>query len=240
MADNPNPQPGKDTVRQKKGSAAASTQLYLDIAEIKDNVVVLKNGGLRAILQTSSVNFNLKSEDEQNSIIYAYQGFLNSLNFPIQILIQSRKLDIDKYIENVKETAEKHESKLLKEQTLKYADYVQKLIEYADIMEKNFYVIVPYDPYRSQKVGIFSKFMQSISAQDSVDAIKRRHKEFDELNKHLTERVGSVKAGLEGCNLRVAQLTTPQLVEMFYRIYNPETSRNEKIEDISKVDVEEL
>ena len=82
--------------------------------------------------------------------------------------------------------------------------------------------------------------MQSISAQDSVDAIKRRHHEFEELNKHLTERIGSVKAGLEGCNLRIAQLTTPQLVEMFYRIYNPEPSRNEKIEDIKKVDVEEL
>lgn len=234
------PEPGKDTVRQKKGSPAASTQLYLNIAEIKDNVVVLKNGGLRAILQTSSVNFNLKSEDEQNSIIYAYQSFLNSLDFPIQIVVQSRKLDVDKYIENVKETAAKHESDLLRQQTLEYGDYVQKLIEYADIMEKNFYVVVPYDPYRSQKVNAFSKFMQSISAQDSVDAIKRRHREFEELEKHLNERVGSVKNGLEACNLRVAQLTTPQLVEMFYRIYNPQTSRNEKVEDLKKMDIEDL
>ncbi len=233
-------QTGKDTVRQKKGSPAASTQLYLNIAEIKDNVVILKNGGLRAVLQTSSVNFNLKSEEEQNSIIYAYQGFLNSVDFPIQIVVQSRKLDIDKYIENVKETAEKHESALLKEQTLEYADYIQKLIEYADIMEKSFYVVVPYDPYRAQNLNIFAKFMQSISAQDSVDAIKRRHHEFEELNKHLTERVGTVKNGLEGCNLRVAQLTTPQLIELFYKIYNPQTAHNEKIEDITKVDLEEL
>jgi len=239
MADT-NPEPAKDTVRQKKGSPAASTQLYLNIAEIKDDVVVLKNGGLRAILQTSSVNFNLKSEDEQNSIIFAYQGFLNSLDFPIQICVQSRKLDIDKYIENVKETAAKHENPLLKQQTLEYADYIQKLIEYADIMEKNFYVVVPYDPYRTQKLNIFSKFMQSISSADSIDAIKRRHHEFDELNKHLTERVNSVKTGLEGCNLRAAQLTTPQLIEMFYKIYNPETAHNEKIEDVTKLDIEEL
>lgn len=233
-------QPAKDTVRQKKGSPAASTQLYLNIAEIKDDAVVLKNGGLRAILQTTSINFNLKSEDEQNSIIYAYQNFLNSLDFPIQIYIQSRKLDIDKYIDNVKKAAAKHENPLLKEQTLEYAAYVQKLIEYADIMEKNFYVVVPYDPYRTQNLNIFSKFMKSISAQDSIDAIKRRHHEFEDLNKHLSERVNSVKTGLEGCNLRVAQLTTPQLIELFYKIYNPETAHNEKIEDISKIDIEEL
>ncbi len=230
----------KDTVKQKKGSPATSTQLYMNIAEIKDNVVVLKNGGLRAILQTNSVNFNLKSEDEQNSIIYAYQGFLNSLEFPIQIYVQSRKLDVDKYIETVRDTALKHESPLLREQTLEYAEYVEKLIEYADIMEKNFYVVVPYDPYRSQKLNIFAKFMQSISAADSIDNIKRRHKEFEELNKHLTERVNIVKTGLEACNLRVAQLTTPQLIELFYKIYNPATARNEKIDDVSKLDLEEL
>ena len=234
------PETPKDTVRQKKGTAAASTQLYLNIAEIKDDVVVLKNGGLRAILQTSSVNFNLKSEEEQNAITYSYQNFLNSLDFPIQIVVQSRKLDIDKYIENVRDTAAKHENPLLKEQTLEYAEYVQKLIEYADIMEKNFYVIVPFDPYRVQKLNIFAKFMQRISAQDSVDAIKRRHHEFEELNKHLSERVNIVKSGLEACNLRAVQLTTPQLIELFYKIYNPETARNEKIEDITKMNVEEL
>src|SRR3989338_9362644 len=154
----------KDTVRQKKGSAASSTQLYLNIAEIKDNVVVLKNGGLRAVLQTSSVNFNLKSEDEQNAIIYSYQSFLNSLEFPVQISIRSRKLDIDKYLETVRAIGEKHQNPLLQEQTREYCEYVKKLIEYADIMEKNFYVVVPYDPYRAQNLNVFSKFMQRISA----------------------------------------------------------------------------
>jgi hypothetical protein len=232
--------PPKSTVRQKKGMPVMSTQLYLNIGEIKDNVVVLKNGGLRAILQTSSVNFNLKSEEEQNGIIYGYQSFLNSIDFPIQIAIQSRKLDIDKYIETVRETAQKHENPLLKQQTLEYAEYIQKLIEYADIMEKNFYVVVPYDPYRAQSQNLLQKFMQSISSQDSIDNIKRRHHEFEELNKHLAERVNVVRTGLEGCNLRVAQLTTPQLIELFYRVYNPETARNQKIEDISKADLEPI
>ncbi len=229
-----------DTIRQKKGAPAASTQLYLDIAEIKDDIVILKNGGIRAVLQTSSVNFNLKSEDEQNAIIYSYQNFLNSIDFPIQIVVRSRKLDIDQYVEKVKKIGEGHENPLLKNQTLEYCEYIQKLIEYADIMEKSFYVVVPYDPYRAQGLNMFSKFMQKISAADSIDNIKRRHKEFDELNRNLTQRVNLVKSGLESCNLRVSQLTTMQLIELFYQIYNPETSHNEKIENLAKIDVENL
>jgi type IV secretory pathway VirB4 component len=232
--------PTDKTVKQKKISPAVSTQKYLNIAEIKDNVIVLKNGGIRAVLQTNSINFNLKSEEEQNAIIYAFQSFLNSLEFPVQIIVHSRKLDIDKYIENLREIGEKNENSLLKKQTFEYCEYIQKLVEYADIMEKKFYVIVPYDPYRTQNKNMFAKFMERISASDSVDSIKRRHKEFDELNKNLTQRVNTVRAGLEGCNLRIAQLTTPQLAELFYGIYNPGTARNEKIEDLSKVDVENL
>ena len=232
--------PAKDSVRQKKTSPTMSTQIFLDIAEIKDNVIVLKNGGLRAILQTTSINFNLKSEEEQNSIIYGYQNFLNSLDFPVQIVIQSRKLDVDKYIETVREIGEKHTNVLLKEQTNEYCDYILKLVEYADIMEKRFYVVVPFDPYRNRNQSTFSKFMSSISSSDSVDAIKRRHKEFEELNKGLTERVNAVIAGLEGCNLRVAQLGTSQLIELFYQIYNPTTSRNEKIDDLSKMEMQDI
>lgn len=231
---------GKNKVKQKKTSPAVSTQSYLNIAEVKDDVLVLKNGGLRAVLQTNSINFNLKSEEEQNAIIYGYQSFLNTLEFPVQILVQSRKLDVDKYIENTRVKANEHKNELLKNQTLEYCDYVQRLIEYADIMEKRFYVIVPYDPYRAQKKNMFAQFLENISGKDSVDAIKRRHKEFDELNKHLSERVTLVKAGLEGCNLRVAQLATQQLIELFYQIYNPITSRNEKIEDLSAVNVQSL
>ena len=232
--------PTDKTVKQKKGTPGVSTQLYMNIAEIKDNVIILKNGGVRAILQTNSVNFNLKSEDEQNAIIYSYQNFLNSIDFPVQILVQSRKLDVDKYIENVKGIGEKHENVLMKEQTLEYCEYIQKLVEYADIMEKKFYVVIPYDPYRSQNKNMLAKFMDRISSADSIDNIKRRHKEFEELNKNLTQRIGTAKAGLEGCNLRVAQLTTPQLVELFYGIYNPETSRNEKINDLEQFDVKNL
>ncbi len=193
----------KGTVKNKKTSPSMGTQLYLNIAEIKDNVVILKNGGLRAVLQTNSINFNLKSEEEQNSIIFGYQGFLNSLDYPIQIVVQSRKLDVDKYIENVQEIGETHENVLLKEQTGKYCDYIRKLVEYADIMEKKFYVVVPYDPYRSQKESMFKKFLNSISAGDSIDKIKQRHKEFDEMHKHLSERVSAVTTGNHNIGFRL-------------------------------------
>jgi len=240
VAENINQTTTESSVKQKKTSKTLSTQLFLNIAEIKDNIVVLKNGGIRAILQTSSINFNLKSEQEQNAIIYAYQSFLNSLEYPVQIAIHSRKLDVDKYIDNVRVIAETHTNDLLKRQTIEYCDYIQKLVEYADIMEKKFYVVIPMDPYRNQNKTMFSKFMESISGADSVDSIKRRHKEFEELSKGLAQRINNVRSGLEGCNLKVAQLTTAQLVELFYQTYNPGTSRNQKIEDLSKIDVEAL
>src|SRR3989338_9424967 len=129
--------PGK----QNRAQVLNSTQTHLRIAEIRDNVLILKNGGMRAVLRSSSINFNLKSEEEQNAIIYSYQGFLNSLEFPIQILVRSKKLDIDDYIEQVKKLGDKQENKLLQEQTYEYAQYIKRLVEYAEIMEKEFYVI---------------------------------------------------------------------------------------------------
>jgi hypothetical protein len=225
------------SIHQKKSDPKASTQLYLPIAEIKDGVVVLKNGGVRAVLQTSSINFNLKSETEQNSLIYAYQGFLNTLEFPIQILIRSRKLDIDHYLEKLTEIAEKQQNHLLQKQTLEYHDYIKKLVEYADIMEKNFYIVVPFNPYRSQGKNIFGKFLDYITPEDSLPKIRQRHREFETVKKGLSQRVCVVKVGLENCNLQVEELTTQQLVELFYQIYNPELSRNEKLSTLEGYDL---
>lgn len=237
MTDEKTFQADDQKVHQKKGPPAASTQLYLNIAEVKDDVIVLKNGGLRAVLKTSSINFNLKSEEEQNAIIYGYQSFLNSLEFPIQIVIRSRKLDVEKYIDNIREIGEKNTNELMRQQTLEYCEYVQKLVEYADIMEKNFFVVVPYDPYHAKQGNIFQKFLQYLQPGDSIEAIKRRHREFDELHQRLQERVNLVRTGLEQCGLRVAQLNTPQLIELFYKIYNPLTSYNEKLDKLNQIDL---
>src|SRR3990167_11484647 len=111
--------------------------MHLQIAELRDNLAVLKNGGIRAVLKTSSVNIHLKSEDEQNAIIYSYQNFLNTLEFPVQIIVRSKKLDLDDYIDKLKGIAEKQTNPLLIDQTMEYVDYIQRLIEYADIMQRS-------------------------------------------------------------------------------------------------------
>lgn len=223
--------------KNRTENANSSTQTNLRIAEIKDNVAVLKNGGVRIVLKTSSINFNLKSEEEQNAIIYSYQGFLNSLEFPIQILVRSKKLDIDNYIEQVTALGEKQTNQLLQDQTMEYAQYVKRLVEYADIMEKEFYVIVPYDPGRAQGTGKFGSFFQRLSPKDSYGDVKTRRSEFNNLKKSLLQRVNVVQSGLENCGLQVTPLDTLGLIELFYESYNPETSRNQKIKDLQNTSI---
>lgn len=208
-----------------------STQTYLRISEIRENTIILKNGGLRTILKVSSINFNLKSEDEQNAIIYSYQGFLNTLEDPIQIVIRSKKLDIDKYLDDLRERATKQTNALLQKQTSEYADYIQKLVEYADIMAKEFYVVVPQDPYRSKNQTFLEKFLGYINTKDNFGQIKQRREEFEELKRKLGQKVNSVKIGLENCGLKVDELTTREIIQLFYEINNPIASRYQKGEN---------
>lgn len=218
----------KPSVKDGKKNPKDSTQLHLKIAEIRDNTLVLKNGGLRTVLKTSSVNLNLKSEPEQNAVIYSYQNFLNTLEFPIQIVIRSKKLDIDDYIEKLKKLGVKQSNPLLQKQTFEYVEYITRLVEYADIMEKEFYVVVPQDPYRAESKGLIKTFLENIFPQDTVAKIKQRHNEFEQLKKSLSSRTNTVRNGLENCNLRVTELNTQELIELFYEVYNPQTSRNQK------------
>lgn len=227
----------KDTVKSGKKSAKNSTQMHLQIAEIRDNVIVLKNGGVRTILKTSSVNVHLKSEEEQNAVIYSYQNFLNTLEFPIQIVVRSKKLDLDNYLDNLTDTAKKQTHALLKEQTNDYIDYIKRLIEYADIMQKEFYVVVPFDPPRTQKPTLIQKFMQRMSQKDSIGELRQRHREFETIYKGLMQRVNVVSSGLQNIGLKVDQLETDELVTLFYESYNPRTSRLQKFKKSSELSV---
>lgn len=225
-------------VRGGKQNPKAATQLHLRIAEIRDNTVVLKNGGLRGVIKVSSMNFNLKSEAEQNAIIYSYQAFLNSLEFPIQIVVRSRKLDLDIYIEKLRGVAQKQTNSLLQKQTHEYIDYIQRLIEYADIMEKEFYVVIPMDPARSVQQNFVEKFWNRMHPADSVVSITRRHQEFEQLKKNLAQRVTVIASSLENCGLKVEQIKTGDLINLFYQIYNPLTGRNEKVTDTSQLNIQ--
>lgn len=227
--------PGK---KQKESEKNASTQRFLRIGEIKDNILILKNGSARAIIKTSSLNFNLKSEQEQNAIISAYQGFLNSLEFPIQILIKSKKLDLDDYIDQIKELGEKQENKLLKDQTFEYAQYVKRLIDYADIMEKEFYVIVPYDPGRVKGTLKTQTFFQRMSPQDTQVNYGKRKKEFENIKKWLSQRTQIITNGLENCGLKAELLNTTEIIKLFYSSYNPILSRDSKLKDLENTSIE--
>lgn len=206
-----------------------STQRFLPFSEIKDNILILKNWWARVILKASSINFNLKSEVEQTSLIMAYQWFLNSLDFPIQILIRSKKLDIDNYIVWIEEIATKHENKLLREQTLEYASYIKKLVEYANIMDKQFYVIIPIDWISNEKKWFFDFVWDIFSSWwEKASDIRIRLMNFEKLKKKIKPRVDAIKAGLWWIWIQTDQLWTTDIIKLFYQIYNPDISKNEK------------
>ncbi|MFA6215360.1 MAG: hypothetical protein WC768_02230 [Patescibacteria group bacterium] len=214
---------------------SASTQHYLDIAEIKEDCVILKDGTLRAVLLVSSINFSLKSEEEQNAIISAYIGFLNFLEFPLQIVIQSRKLDIDGYLDRLKKIEKEQTNELLRLQTVEYRQYVSELVEMGDIMTKRFYVVVPYDPLSDKQRSWFSRFLGLFSAASEVklnqDAfVKRRHA--------LFQRVDHIITGLASMSLKTVVLDTQSLIELYYNTYNPDVYSKEKLVEVNKLQVE--
>ena len=129
---------------QKTGSI--STQRYLKIADIKKDTVIMKDGTLRAVLMVSSINFALKSEDEQQAIIGGYVSFLNNIDFPLQVVVQSRELNIAGYLDSMRKKANEQTNELLKNQTLQYIDYIGQLVSLGKIMNKHFYIVVPYNP----------------------------------------------------------------------------------------------
>lgn len=214
-----------------------STQLYLRIAEIHDDTVVLKNGGLRALIEVNPINVNLKSEEEQNALAYSYQGFLNSLEFPIQIVVRSKKLEIANYLGKLKQAGKKQMNELLKNQIAEYAEYVRRLVEFADIMEKHFYLIIPLNPLRAQKVTLLEKFWGYANPADSSAAFLKRQKEFADSSKKLHQRTEQIINSLENCNIKAQRLKTADLIQLFYEIYNPLTARNEKIQDVKDLDL---
>ncbi len=223
------------SVRGKKKSYSVSTQRYLPIAEIKEDTVVLKNGGLRAVLKVNALNFNLKSEIEQQGIIAGYQGFINTLIFPIQILMRSTRLNIDPYIQKLKEKAETQTSPLMKDQTLDYADFMDKLVDIADIMQKNFYIVVPVDAPSKTKRGLIQRFLEWINVDDTRAKALQRSREFRAYAKILRDRITLIQSGLENVGITMRRLKTEELVQLYYGIYNPMTSQKQKFKNLAEL-----
>jgi len=224
--------PGKSLAKNK---ITISTQQYLNIAEIKDDTVVLKDGTLRAVLLVSSINFALKSEEEQNAVIDSYIRFLNNISFTLQIVIQSRELDIDNYLNYLKEREKEQTNKLLKIQTADYIDYIKELTSLGKIMNKRFYLVVPYDPMTDKHKGFFNSVKEALRP---ASIIKLKDKTFQSYQEMLERRVDSVAGGLESMGMATARLDTQSLIELYYKTYNPETSRNQDLAEIGKIRVE--
>lgn len=226
-------------VKQRKGNVEASTQTHLKIAEIKDNTLVLKDGSVRAILSVSSVNFELLSEQEQNSIIYSYQDFLNSLDFPIQISIRSKRLDIEGYLTRMTEIANNQADPRIKQQTFDYIDFVASFVEYSDIMEKDFFIIIPHEPTRT-KQNFFQRFMSQLNPSDNSLDYRIRQQEFSALRKTLNQRVSAVTNALTSAGLYVNRINTHELIQLFYEVYNPITSQGQKVENLLKLNLTDV
>lgn len=209
-----------------------STQNKVALREVRDGVIILKDGGYRAVLMVNAVNFNLKSNDEQASLIGSYQNFLNSLSFPIQIVTQSRTLDLDDYLKSLEKLATTQSGDLLRTQTNEYISFVRELIGVANIMSKTFYVVIPLDENQVPKGGLFSGLFGKKSG-GPLSLGKR----FDQVKQELTERVGLVSSGLASLGLSNIQLNTQELIELFYSSYNIDTARRQKLFSVSNVDV---
>lgn len=215
----------------QKPNRKLSTQAYLNIAVIKNSVVVLKDGGLRAILQVNSVNFALKSPQEQESIILRYQGFLNSLNIPIQILMQSRRLDLTDYLTKLKLRSQQEVNPKMRQQILIYVDFMSKLVDVANIMDKRFYVVVPYDPIGLKQRGFFDRLLHP--AREVT--ISMTEEEFQQYSAELTQRVNLIGSGLANMGLTSIRLTTKQIIELLYATYNPEEATLERLSSIESM-----
>jgi hypothetical protein len=197
--------------------SAKPTQSFLRIAEIKGDTLIMEDGTMRAILAVSSTNFDLKSQDEQNALIYNYQRFLNSLEYPVQILMQSRKMDIGDYTENLKRIMAKQTNELLRMQTSEYIEFIDRLVESANVMNKNFYCIVSY--YQSVKPSA-GGFFTKLFGGNQVAKVSERESNFDKYKLLLDDRASSVSSNLASIGLRVVRLSTEQIIELLYDSYN--------------------
>lgn len=217
------------TVRPKPGP---STQRFLDIAEIRDDMVILNDGTVRAVLLVSSINFALKSPDEQEAIIQSYMTFLNGLEYPIQISIQSRKMNIDAYLARLLEQQKKTENDLLRTQILDYRSFVSELVDLGQIMQKRFYIVLPYDPITNKRKNFFSRLSEALSP---TAASRLSKKQVADRIEQLSRRTEILQGELSSMGLTSARIDTQSLIELYYDAYNPDLFDTERLTDVSQV-----
>ena len=196
------------------------SQQFVQIKEIKNGVVYLKGSGMRKILIVSGINFDLKSEAEQNLILNSFQNFLNTIDFTVQFFIHSRKANIGAYIERIRRRVEEEKNELLKIQIQEYANFVHSFVEENAIINKEFFVVVPYHPVAVAQVG--GGIMDIFFKKSAGAAQKNKEEAEREAMEQLDHRVEQVISGLEQIGLRAVLLEDEELIELFYNLYNPQ------------------
>ena len=213
----------------KNQSNSNSTQNNLQIAEIRDGIVIMSDGSFRSVVMVKSINFDLMSQEEQEAVEFSYQGFLNSLYFPIQIFVHSQKIDLKPYIDKLDKIRLEHDNMLLALIMADYLDFIDNLSASANIMDKLFYVVIPYFPVDEVQKAItqsknFITGLAQIFSSKKEEHIIINEADLDKAKTELRNRVQAVLAGLIQCGIQGLPLDTQELIELYYDVYNPDTS----------------
>lgn len=201
--------------------AILSTQQFLEIDQIKDGILILKNKALRGIMMVNSINFALMSEDEQNAIIGQYQNFLNSLDFSLEIVIQSRRLNITSYLDKLRDLETRQSNDLLRTQIIEYRNFINEIVSGGSIMNKSFYVVVPFQPALIQIPTAGTGKQQKVNRTKTAEIAQEQ---FGHSKSQLLQRMEFVGLGLRRCGLQCVPLNSLELAELFWSTHHLEES----------------
>ena len=227
----------KPAAQPVKKANPNTTQNTLQIAEIRENMVVMRDGSFRAVVACKSINFDLMSAREREGVEYSYQNFLNSLYFPVQIFIRSQRVDIGPYLDRLSGIRRNQDNMLLGVLMDDYIDFIDALSQEANIMDKSFFIIIPYFPtgdladIKNQTKGFFGKLF----AKQTTDMIKIDEATYTKAKDEIKNRVDSVMSGLFQLGVKSVQLNTKELGELYYNIYNPDTAVRQPLGDFDTV-----
>ena len=213
---------------------SAVSQKFVDIAEVKEDVIVLKNGSFRAILAVSAINFDLKSTEEQEGIINQYQNFLNSVDFPIQIIVSSKKLNMERYLNFLSGKEKVQPNELLRLQISEYRNFISQLVSVSNIMDKSFYIVVPFSPIESEERSFFKNLASILNPRQNI---LEKRENLETYRFQLSQRIEHIIASLSGIGLRIVQLNTQELIELLFNSYNPSTFNSSGLRDISNLEL---
>jgi hypothetical protein len=233
------PQAGQPGVKPAAKTNPNSTQNILQIAEIRDGVVIMSDGSYRSVVMAKSINFDLMSPQEQEAVEYSYQGFLNSLYFPIQIFIRSQKVDLQPYIEKLDKIRTEHDNMLLAYLMEDYINYIDSLSRQTNIMDKKFYIVLPYIPPTSvdkvlgQSKNFFTGLGQLFSNKEQHVVVNEA--DLEAAKSELRNRVQALLGGLMQCNIQALPLDTQELIELYYDTYNPDTATRQQLKNFNSM-----